>query len=70
MDQIIKGILRRPGDQVECATCTVRIDPDKVPSMSDDDVSPKLPDGEYDIEVNGLHLSAIRENGQWAQRQY
>ena len=70
MSQIFKGVLRRLGESEECATCTFRIDSDRMESMTDAEVSPQLPDGEYDLEVNGVHRLATRVNGQWTECKY
>ena len=45
------------------ATCVYAVDGTGAPYLPDDEVSPRLPDGEYDLEVNGVHMRAIRANG-------
>lgn len=61
------GVLRGNGRSAEC---TVAVDLDRAEYMSDDDVSPPLPDGEYDLEVNGVHKRATRSNGEWTGSDY
>ncbi len=67
MIQRLHGVLRGNGLS---AKCIVGVDSDRAEYMSDDDVSPHLPDGEYDLEVNGVHKRAIRSDGQWTSSDY
>jgi hypothetical protein len=38
--------------------------------LSDDEVDPQLPDGEYDLEANGVHKRATRAGGVWTGEDY
>ncbi|MGH9808967.1 MAG: hypothetical protein ACRD9W_17240, partial [Terriglobia bacterium] len=61
------GILRGNG---YVAKCFVTVDSDGAEYMSDDGVTPPVPDGKYDLEVNGVHRRAVRANGQWSASEY
>jgi len=67
MIQRFHGVLQ--GNNLSAA-CIVTVDPGHLEYMSDDDVNPRLPDGEYDLEVNGVHKRAIRSNGRWTGSDY
>lgn len=47
------------------ATCVLTIDSSGAGYLSDDDVAPPLPDGEYDLRVNGITMRVLRTNGEW-----
>lgn len=57
-----EGTLRGPDGT---ATCIVRVNTAKTEYMDDADVHPPLPDGEYDLQVNGVRRLAIRSGGVW-----
>lgn len=62
MIQRFHSVLRGNGFS---ATCIVEVDSSGAQYLPDDEVNPRLPDGEYDLEVNGIHKRAIRTNGEW-----
>jgi hypothetical protein len=49
------------------AICVVSIDSDGAEYLSDADVNPPLPDGEYDLEINRIRKRAVRTNGEWRE---
>jgi len=63
----LHGILRRNG---YVADCIVTVDSDGAAYMSDDDVNPPMLDGEYHLEVNGIHMRTVRVNCQWSALTY
>lgn len=67
MIQRFHGVLRGNG---YVANCFVTVDSDAAEYMSDGDVAPPVPDGEYDLKVNGVHRRAVRANGQWTASEY
>ena len=67
MPQCFHGVLRGNG---YAANCLVSVDSDGAEYMSDGDVSPPVPDGEYDLEVNGVHRRAVRSNRHWRASEY
>ena len=52
------------------AKCVVTVDEDGAAYMSDENVVPRLPDGEYKLEVNGVFRRAIRSKGVWKSHDY
>jgi hypothetical protein len=67
MTQSFQGVLL--GNRLK-AHCSITVDSDHAEYMSDRDVTPPLPGGEYDLEVNGVHKRAVRTNGSWAAFEY
>jgi hypothetical protein len=62
-----RGTLRGPNGT---AACIVRVDERNNAYMDDADVKPSLPDGEYDLEVNGINRPATRYNSLWKASEY
>ena len=58
--KVFTGELRGNG---RSACCRVSHDADGAEYL--DEVTPPLPDGEYELVVNGLKLIAQRRNGVW-----
>jgi len=61
------GVLRGNG---YVADCIVRVDPDGVAYLADEDVTPPMLDGEFDLEINGVHMRAVRLNCVWKAFEY
>lgn len=67
MSQVFKGVLR--GRELSAA-CIVSCDSDGAAYLNDVDVSPRLPDGEYDLVINGVQMHATRKDSVWTASDY
>ena len=67
MIRTFRGVLRAGSASSKCVVTT---DSDDVAYLSDHDIEPPLSDGEYDLEINGIHKRAVRANGQWSASDY
>ena len=64
----VKYEIRQAGAKV--ADCVTTADRDGVPYLYDTDVEPRLPDGEYELWLNGAPFrGATRKDGQWTSRE-
>ena len=67
MSKKFLGTLRGNGLLASCVYIVDEIGTDHLP---DNEVDPRLPDGEYDLEANGVHKRAIRAAGIWTGKDY
>jgi hypothetical protein len=59
-EKVFKGILRGNGGTADCLVTSRGHGHEYV-----HDVTPPLPDGDYDLSVNGIDLKARCTNGVW-----